>query len=116
MHVFQLGDCDKAAEQFEQATRIDPRCSTAHHTFGPVQFASGNADQALDEFHAAPKLEPHRYNTHFNLSKLHDRKGRYNEARRHLEIMFALRPDDLAARRDLDELRELDQSFLSTNS
>lgn len=89
---------------------------TAHHTFGPVQFASGNADQALDEFHAAPKLEPHRYNTHFNLSKLHDRKGRYNEARRHLEIMFALRPDDLAARRDLDELRELDQSFLSTNS
>ena len=74
------GDADKAAEQYQEAIRINPPYSEAHNDLGLYFYAKKDLDRALDELQQAVTYNPFYANARNNLGNVLYLKNRIPEA------------------------------------
>ncbi len=74
----------EAGEKFRRIIELDPTVAAAHFQLGELAFASGHLDAAAGEFEMASRLAPDHPGVHLNLAAVAMRRGREDQALRHL--------------------------------
>lgn len=83
-HVLgELGEAERAAERYAQATEIDPDYGDAWNNLGVVLGRLGRRDEAVPAFRRALALDPLDARAHYNLADTLDELGRPAEAAEH---------------------------------
>jgi tetratricopeptide (TPR) repeat protein len=77
---------DGARARLEKALSIDDRDPTAHFEMGVVLDREERYAEAVKEFVRSSELDPNEPATHYRLSRLYDRLGKSEDARREREI------------------------------
>jgi tetratricopeptide (TPR) repeat protein len=93
----QAGRSAEAAREFRKALAARPESVEARVDLGSVLALAGDRAGAIAQFRDALRLDPSNVTAHFNLGSLLPPA----EARPHLEVVVAARPDDAEARRRL---------------
>jgi tetratricopeptide (TPR) repeat protein len=89
-------DAGKAAEavpSYQQALRLNPNSSQAHHNLGMALQAQGKADAAMAELRAALQLQPDYESAEHNLANRLADAGRVEEAMTHYLAALRLDPN-----------------------
>jgi tetratricopeptide (TPR) repeat protein len=85
------GKSTEAIAQYQQALRLDPSSSAAHHNLGLVLQGQGRSQEAMAEFRAALQLQPDYESAEHNLANRLADAGRLDEAIAH--YLAAIRLD-----------------------
>jgi tetratricopeptide (TPR) repeat protein len=97
-----------AAECYRRALDLDDRSADVRCDFGACLHAMGLPQRALEEFRIVLAAEPTHQVVHFNLGIVHYDLGRLDSARYYWEALLALNPDERAAERVRELLRDFD--------
>ncbi len=76
----QLGEKERAREQYRIALQLDPRCNLAMYGLGQLSFLEGNPRQALEHLMAAAKIAPQHGELHKLLAQIYHRLGEKEKA------------------------------------
>ena len=90
-----LVDAGKPAEAiptYQQALRLNPNASQAHHNLGLVLQAQGQAEAAIAQFRAAIQFQPDYESAEHNLANRLADAGRLDEAIAHYQAALRLDP------------------------
>jgi tetratricopeptide (TPR) repeat protein len=82
-----------AVPNYQQALRLNPNSSQAHHNLGMALQAQGKADAAMAEFRAALQLQPDYESAEHNLANRLADAGRVEEAMTHYLAALRLDPN-----------------------
>jgi protein O-mannosyl-transferase len=91
-----LADAGKGSEaiaQYQQALRLNPGASAAHHNLGLVLQAQGKSAEAMAEFRAALQLQPDYESAEHNLANRLADAGQLDEAIAHYLAALRLDPN-----------------------
>ena len=80
------GNLVGAEAHFREAVRYEPDCALAWYNLGVVLEDGDRADDALPCYESAVRADDTLADAHWNLSLLYERRGRRQEAIRHLAI------------------------------
>ena len=83
----------EAVANYQQALRLDPGSSAAHHNLGLALQAQGQPDAAMAEFRAALKLQPDYESAEHHLANRLADAGRLEEAIAHYLAALRLDPN-----------------------
>ena len=89
---------ETARKLLEQAIALDSRDASAHFELGTVLEGTHRLADAVSEFVKASELDPKNSAAHYRLSRLYDRLGRPEDARRERELHAKLVAAEEAAR------------------
>lgn len=104
----------EARQEYRRSVAQDPGNTEAWVNLGLTHAIAGQDQEALDCYLQALKLEPGHWLAHYNLGQLWGRRGRLDEAVRHLERAFQVFPDsDSPQRRSMVE--DLESSDLPSS-
>ena len=99
LYVFNLanayadaGKPSEAIAQYQQALRLNPNSSAAHHNLGLVLQGQGRSQEAMAEFRAALALQPDYESAEHNLANRLADAGRLDEAIAHYLAAIRLDP------------------------
>jgi adenylate cyclase len=100
--VLSLSRCyDEAAEEFEQAIRLNPHLFDAYYYFARASFARGDVNRSADLFRKAAEVRPEDFQSAMLQGQSLRMLGRVEEARnsaregiRRAEHMLMLNPND----------------------
>lgn len=81
----QVGEKEKAAEEFEKATQISSIFIAAYKNFAGVQQQMGNLDKTISALEYIEKLSPKDNDRTFQLGQLMLQNGQEEEGRQYLE-------------------------------
>jgi protein O-mannosyl-transferase len=87
-----VGKPSEAMAQYQQALRLDPNASAAHHNLGLVLQGQGRNQEAMAEFRAALQLQPDYESAEHNLANRLADAGRFDEAIAHYLTAIRLDP------------------------
>lgn len=96
---------EEAAQQFEQAHRLQPDDPRVLLNLAAARSALDQLDDAIDLLIEALELDPEFRDVHYNLAIAYWRKGREPEAMAELEMELALHPDHEAAQQTMEQLK-----------
>jgi protein O-mannosyl-transferase len=86
------GQTSEAIAQYQQALKLDPNASAAHHNLGLVLQAQGKAQEALAEFQTALRLQPDYESAEYHLANRLADSGQLDEAIAHYQAALRLDP------------------------
>ncbi len=95
------GKASEGIVYFQDALRINPRCSEAHGELGLALAKLGKVEEGLKHCQEAIRIEPRSADAHYNLGTMQFRAGNLDEAIDHLQEAIRIRPDHLKAHRNL---------------
>jgi tetratricopeptide (TPR) repeat protein len=87
------GRSAEAITDYQQALRLDPNSSAAHHNLGLALQAEGKNEEAMAEFRAALRLQPDYESAEHNLANRLADAGRLDEAMAHYVAALRLDPN-----------------------
>lgn len=99
-------DYEKALEEFDKAIEQCPKYPDLHNFRGVVLCELERLDEAIEAFRVSAALAPGYLVPRLNLAFAHVRAGEHREAEAELEAVLEIDPTELAAKAQLDELRE----------
>mmetsp|Transcript_21307 Transcript_21307/g.70625 ORF Transcript_21307/g.70625 Transcript_21307/m.70625 type:complete len:924 (-) Transcript_21307:72-2843(-) len=89
------GKMEEAKEAYEKAIALDPLLYQAYFNFGVLMAESFKDREAgIKLYHQSLKIEPNFPDAYHTLGNIYTTLGKYEEAKRFLEMAVALRPDD----------------------
>jgi eukaryotic-like serine/threonine-protein kinase len=88
------GQHDLAVQEFQRATKLDPRNAEAHDGTAHAQESAGHLAEAEETFKKAAALRPDNWSGYNSLALFYDRQGRYAEAVREVQRAIELTPDN----------------------
>jgi tetratricopeptide (TPR) repeat protein len=88
----------------QQALRLEPGRNSLREALGRAEFALGRFDGAAEQFGAIVAVAPDYDYAHYALGRCLLQLGRDDEARGHLRLARALRPDAARYREALEGL------------
>jgi Tfp pilus assembly protein PilF len=88
-----LGETDRAAEDYRMAIAMDPSVAEAHYNLGKTYEKKGLYDEAIGEYKKAVSLKPGFADAYFDLGVAYALKGMREEAIMNYKAAVALRPD-----------------------
>ena len=91
-------DLERAADEFRESLRVDPRFADAGHNLGVVLLATGETDRAAAIFRQAVALRPEAPDYRYALAAALLEAGRPAEALEELERTLAMAPEHEDAR------------------
>lgn len=101
-----MGKLDEAIEECHRAIEVDPDFGNPYNDIGAYLIEKGEFDEAIPWFERAMKAK--RYESpafpHLNLGRVHERKGRWNEALDCYKHALTLNPNYALAKRALGRL------------
>lgn len=100
------GRAEAAKQLCIRALARDPANLAGHALLAQLYLEAGDEERAGDEWSIVLRLDPDHFEAHRGLGFYWLDRGRYAEARRHLEIAAARRPSDTAVRGALALLEE----------
>ena len=88
----QLGQYDRAIEEYEKVIGLDPSNEKAHFNLGVRYFEKGLLEQAKQEFYQVLDLRPNHSGAHLGLGVVHAMKREVNEALYHYKKLKQVNP------------------------
>jgi tetratricopeptide (TPR) repeat protein len=101
---FDLGQNDKAIENFSKAVELSPAFSLGYTNLGFVYLREGDLQRSREFFDEAVRLAPGNASNHYGLALVHERRGNLIDAIKELKKSLALRPLSNPALSKLGEL------------
>lgn len=83
MHLYSMGEYDRAISGLEQILHSDPDHFDARLALGMAYYRKGDYARAIEEGHKAEKLKPHEQLVHTNLSLFYMKSGDKPTAEHH---------------------------------
>lgn len=74
----------EAGEKFRRVIELEPTVAEAYYQLGELSLNSGHLDAAAGELEMVTRLAPDHVGVHLNLATVAMRRGRHDEALRHL--------------------------------
>lgn len=96
--LLAAGNAHGAVIPLEHARSLEPRKASIREALARAYYRSGRFRSAEEEFNAAVDIEPSNDYAHFGLALCLERRGRKDEARGHVKLALAMRPDHDAYR------------------
>jgi Flp pilus assembly protein TadD len=81
VEAFKAGDCDKAIEELEAATRLDQDNYKAFNYLGAAYAAKGRFNTAIGAFKRAEQIAPNVASIHYNIAQAYEATGIPNRGR-----------------------------------
>ncbi len=101
-----MGKLDDAIDECHRAIEMDPEFGNPYNDIGAYMIEQGKYDEAIPWFERA--LQAKRYESpafpHLNLGRVHERKGRWDQALESYKKALALNPNYALAKRALGRL------------
>jgi tetratricopeptide (TPR) repeat protein len=88
----------------EKAIQLDPGFGIAYFNLGNAHINLDNLDEARKAYDMAVEKGIDFLSLHWNLHKIHSRQGRSVDAKRELEIILQIDPQNPDAQKKLKEL------------
>jgi tetratricopeptide (TPR) repeat protein len=98
-------DYPAARTELERAVKLNSRLPTVHSLYGRALFALGDQEAAEREFRKELELNVNDFEANLQLGNMRKAAQRFTEAETYLERATTIRPDDIAGRRLLANLR-----------
>jgi len=92
--LLRMGEYDRAERSLGTALDIDPGSTKARMILGAVYFEQADFELASDVFREVISVHPDRAAAHLNLGLSLQSAGKLVEARKHLQRVLELSPDD----------------------
>ncbi len=86
--AMKANELDKAADEFWEILRLDPKRAEAHANLGVIAYSQGKYADAIKSFSAALNLNPSLWNAQAFLGLVEARMGRMEDAKALLEKSF----------------------------
>ncbi len=102
----ELGEMDKALEEFEEAITLAPENSSLHLNKGNALLFMDESSNAENEYREAIRLNPLNANAHSNLGTIMEERGDLDAAEREYMQAIAIHPENAIAQRNLRKIRE----------
>ena len=92
----EAGNHRWALKFLETLIRVDPADPRHHYDLGMLFDEADQVEPALRKYRDALEIarDPNFVEPHLKIGEIHSRRGESEEAERHLEIYFAVHPDD----------------------
>jgi tetratricopeptide (TPR) repeat protein len=104
--LFQRGEYAEAGVRFRTVTRLNPADARAHYQLGKCLRRQGERKGALDAFRKAIRCRLNYAPAHTALAELLAQDGDKPQALHHLRLALELNPDDKAAKKLREKLRQ----------
>lgn len=101
-----LGDHDKAFEEFRRGVKIDPRNPAIRVNLAVSHVREGRYDEAIEEAERALEMDPGLWNGYAVMALAYELKGKGEEAAEQWRKVLELDPDNQLARRRLEEVEK----------
>jgi tetratricopeptide (TPR) repeat protein len=98
-------DYPAARTELERAAKLNPRLPTVHSLYGRALFALGEQEAAEREFRRELESNINDFEANLQLGNMRKAAQKFSEAETYLERATTIRPDDIAGRRLLANLR-----------
>jgi tetratricopeptide (TPR) repeat protein len=98
-------DYREAKAELERALKLNPRLPTVHSLYGRSLFALGDHEAAERAFRKELEVNINDFEANLQLGNMRKGAQRFNEAETYLERATTIRPDDIAGRKLLANLR-----------
>jgi tetratricopeptide (TPR) repeat protein len=98
-------DYPAARTELERAVKLNSRLPTVHSLYGRALFALGDQEAAEREFRKELELNINDFEANLQLGNMKKAAHRFTDAETYLERATTIRPDDIAGRRLLANLR-----------
>ncbi len=106
VEAFKTGDCEKAIEELEAATRLDHNNYRAFNFLGAAYAAKDRFNAAIGAFKAAEQIAPAVASVHYNIAQAYEATGITSEAEYEYERALEIDPNYTKAREALDKLKK----------
>lgn len=110
LHMRQ-GDLEKAAGEFELATRRDPTFAVAYHNLGCVRFMNNDLEGAKEVFLTALDKEPDYYKPMYNLALVNVKMGKMIDAKMLLKQSIEVKSRALESHFNLGMIYQREENF-----
>ncbi len=95
------GQLDRAAAEFQTASRLMPDYAEAHNNLGLAYQSQGQLDRAVAEFQTALRLKPAYAEAHYNLGIAYASQSQLDRAMAEFQAALRLKPDLAEAHNNL---------------
>ena len=98
------GDLDKALEEYEKATQLNPAMTKAYTNAGAIHLRREEYDRAIEQFQKVIARSQWDTKAHYNLGFAYLKKGEVEKAQEEVEFLKSLRSElGDALERKIDE-------------
>jgi tetratricopeptide (TPR) repeat protein len=87
------GDLDKALEEYEKATQINPAMTKAYTNAGAIYLQREDYDRAIEQFQKVIQRSQWDTKAHYNLGFAYLKKGEVEKAQEEVEFLKSLRSE-----------------------
>ena len=106
VQAFKAGDCVKAIEELEAATRLDHNNYKAFNYLGAAYAAKDRFNAAIGAFKAAEQIAPAVASVHYNIAQAYEADGVDSEAEYEYEQALQINPHYTLAKDALKKLKQ----------
>jgi protein O-mannosyl-transferase len=93
----ELGETDRAIDNYLTAVRLDPLFLQAHHNVAQIYMQKGLHEPAIEHFSEVLRLDPASAVAHLQLARLYIKQGQRVLAREHLTAILSVSPGNQEA-------------------
>lgn len=90
---YDLGDFEKAEEQYKRAIQLNQEYTEAHNNLGVLFYNSEKYEKAEEEYREAIRINPEGAEAHYKLGVLLGKLKRYGEAEKEFREAIKINPD-----------------------
>jgi len=102
----------EAVKEFEAALQMSPAYRTARINLGMAFYYAGQADQASSALETLAREVPESLHVHYMLGLLNEMNGRFQDARRHFEMVAQKDPQDSSSWYHLGQCLSKERQYL----
>ena len=102
----QLGQFDKAKQNYERALKLNPRYAEAENNLGAVYYAGKSYRRAIGAYRKALQIQPRTPSFHMNLGMAFFRRKMDKEAQEEFQTALQIDPDAFENRGTLGSILE----------
>jgi tetratricopeptide (TPR) repeat protein len=102
---YRMGQMESAEEYFRRSIQLQPDNPNAYLYLGLIELRSGRIKDAEESIRRSLQVDPRNYGSHFALGVILKGRGDLAGAQREFEAELANYPDEVAAKRQIAEIR-----------
>jgi tetratricopeptide (TPR) repeat protein len=100
----KLNRSEEAIPHLKKAIQLDPEFGIAYFNLGNAHINQGNPDEALKAYNQAISKGINFLSLHWNLYNVYSNQGEKLKAKRELEIILQIEPENLEAKKKMEQL------------